>query len=179
MTARSNHFVFILIHVVAWIIFVGLCIEAGGLLVNFFFSWYKPAFVPNLYQKLDLTELYRTNPFNFYGAYSFILGISVLKAYLFYIVIMLMHKMDLTKPFSAFVASQISQISYYTLSIGLLSYMATNYARRLVQRGLITDSLNEFWADSQAFILMGAVIYIIATIFKKGVEIQNENDLTV
>ena len=29
------------------------------------------------------------------------------------------------------------------------------------------------------FILMGAVIYIIATIFKKGVDIQNENDLTI
>ena len=41
------------------------------------------------------------------------------------------------------------------------------------------DNLNQFWADSQAFILMAAVIYIIATIFKKGVEIQNENDLTV
>jgi len=26
---------------------------------------------------------------------------------------------------------------------------------------------------------MAAVIYIIAAIFKKGVEIQNENDLTV
>jgi len=26
---------------------------------------------------------------------------------------------------------------------------------------------------------MGAVIYIIATIFKKGIDIQNENDLTV
>jgi hypothetical protein len=39
--------------------------------------------------------------------------------------------------------------------------------------------LNQFWEDSQAFILMAAVVYIIATIFKKGVEIQNENDLTV
>ena len=45
--------------------------------------------------------------------------------------------------------------------------------------GFVTDGLNQFWADSQAFILMGAVIYIIATIFKKGVDIQNENDLTV
>ena len=45
--------------------------------------------------------------------------------------------------------------------------------------GFDIDKLNGFWADSQAFILMSAVIYVIATIFKKGVEIQNENDLTV
>jgi hypothetical protein len=48
-----------------------------------------------------------------------------------------------------------------------------------MHRGFVPDNLNQFWADSQAFILMGAVIYIIATIFKKGVDIQNENDLTV
>jgi len=28
-------------------------------------------------------------------------------------------------------------------------------------------------------VLMGAVIYIIAAIFKRGVDIQSENDLTV
>jgi len=34
-------------------------------------------------------------------------------------------------------------------------------------------------SDSQAFILMEAVIFIIETIFKKGIEEQIENDLTV
>ena len=90
-----------------------------------------------------------------------------------------MHKMDLSKPFNSFVARQISQISYYTLSIGLLSYIARQLVKNLMHHGFVPDNLNQFWADSQAFILMGAVIYIIATIFKKGVDIQNENDLTV
>ena len=87
--------------------------------------------------------------------------------------------MDLSKPFSTFVARQISQISYVTLSIGLLSYIARQLVKSLMHHGFVPDNLNQFWADSQAFILMGAVIYIIATIFKKGVDIQNENDLTV
>ncbi|MBN2666855.1 MAG: DUF2975 domain-containing protein [Bacteroidales bacterium] len=39
--------------------------------------------------------------------------------------------------------------------------------------------MDQFWVDSQAFILMAAVVYVIATIFKKGLEIQNENDLTI
>jgi hypothetical protein len=87
--------------------------------------------------------------------------------------------MDLTKPFNTFVSNQIMQISYYTLSIGLLSLIARQITKNLIKHGFTTDSLNQFWVDSQAFFLMGAVIYIIATIFKKGVEIQNENDLTV
>lgn len=177
--SKTNSFVFKVLYIVAWIIFVGLCIEAGGLLVNFFFSLYKPEFVQNLYQKLDLSKLYEESKFALIGIYSFLLSISFLKAYLFYIVIRLMHKMDLTKPFNTYVSSQIWQISYYTLSIGLLGYIAGQFAKNLMNHGYVTDNLNQFWTDSQAFILMGAIIYIIAIIFKKGVDIQNENDLTV
>jgi hypothetical protein len=49
----------------------------------------------------------------------------------------------------------------------------------LQHHGYEIDQLNEFWVDSEAFILMAAVVYVIAIIFKKGIEIQNENDLTV
>ncbi len=177
--SKTNNFVFWGLYVVAWIIFIGLSIEAGALIVNFFFSLYKPEFVQNLYQKLDLTEMYNVSKLTFYGMYGFILFISILKALLFYIVIRLMHKMDLTKPFNTFVSNQILQMSYYTLSIGLFSFIAREIAGNLVHYGFETDRLDQFWADSQAFILMGAVIYIIATFFKKGVDIQNENELTV
>ena len=57
--SKTNNFVFWGLYTVAWLIFVGLSIEAGGLIVNFFFSLYKPEFVQNLYQKLDLTEIYK------------------------------------------------------------------------------------------------------------------------
>lgn len=177
--SKTNNFVFWGLYIVAWLIFVGLSIEAGGLVVNFFFSLYKPEFIQNLYQTLDLTEVYKDSRLLFFGIYGFILTISILKACLFYIVIRVMHKMDLSKPFNTFVSRQILQISYFTLSIGLLSYIARELAKKIMQHGFVTDNLNQFWADSQAFILMGAIIYIIATIFKKGVEIQNENDLTV
>lgn len=177
--SKKNKFVFWALYILAWLIFVGLSIEAGGLIVNFFFSLYRPEFVQNLYQKLDLTIMYKESRLVFFGIYSFILIISILKACLFYIVIRLMHKMDFSKPFNSFVARQISKISYYTLSIGLLSYIARQLVKNLMHHGFVPDNLNQFWADSQAFILMGAVIYIIATIFKKGVDIQNENDLTV
>lgn len=177
--SQTNNFVFKGLKIVAWIIFVGLCIEAGGLIVNFIFSLYNPEFVHNLYQKLDLSEMYERSKWAFFSMYSFILFISILKAYLFYIVIRLMHKINLSKPFNSYVSRQISQISYYTLSIGLLSYIARQSAKNLQHHGYSIDSLNQFWADSQAFILMAAVIYVIATIFSKGVEYQDELEETV
>lgn len=90
-----------------------------------------------------------------------------------------MHKIDLQKPFNSYVARQISRISYVTLTIGLLGYIASNATRHFNKKGFVTSHLDQFWSDSQAFLLMGAVVYVIAAIFKKGVDIQNENDLTV
>jgi len=178
MSTKSN-FVFTVLSIVAWIIFVGLCIEAGGLIVNFVFSLYKPEFVQNLYQKLDLSEMYHRSKWAFFSMYSFILVISVLKAYLFYVVIRLIHTLDLSKPFNRYVSEQIAQISYFTLSIGLLSHIARQSAKNLLHRGYEIDQLNQFWVDSEAFILMAAIVYVIAIIFKRGIELQNENDLTI
>lgn len=177
--SKRNDYIFTGLKIIAWVIFVGLCIEAGGLIVNFIFSLYKPESIPYLYQKLDLSEMYDRSKWVFFGMYSYILVISVLKAILFYVVIRLMSKLNLAAPFNQFVSSQITLISYYTFSIGLFSYAARQTAKNLQHHGFEIDALDQFWEDSQAFILMAAVIYIIATIFTRGVEIQNENDLTV
>jgi len=177
--AKGDQYIFIFLHIIAWIIFVGLSIEAGGLIVNFFFSLYNPELIPNLYQKLDLTEMYNRSTWAFFSMYSFILVISILKACLFYILIMLLSKMDLSKPFSPFVSGHITKISYYTFSVGILSFGARQTANTLLHKGYNISSLNQFWADSQAYIIMAAVVYVIAAIFKKGVDLQNENDLTV
>jgi hypothetical protein len=175
----KNNFVFIVLSIVAWIIFVGLSIEAGALIVNFLFSVFRPEFVQNLYQKMDLSNIYNRSQWAFYGIYSFVLVISILKAYLFYIVIILLLKLDLEKPFNSYVSEKITQISYFTFSIGLLSYIARQTAKNLQNRGYEINQLNQFWVDSQAFILMAAVVYVISAIFKKGIEIQSENELTI
>ncbi|MEZ4778381.1 MAG: DUF2975 domain-containing protein [Flavobacteriaceae bacterium] len=178
MSTNSN-FIFKALHIIAWIIFIGLCIEAGGLIINFIFSVFKPEYVDKLYQKLNLTSMYQENKWVFFGLYSFVLVISILKAHLFYIVITLLHKLDLSKPFSTFAAKKISSIAYYTFSIGIISHIAREVTKNMSHHGLETEKLQEFWIDSQAFILMAAIIYIIATIFKRGIELQNENELTI
>ncbi len=179
MMTKTNNFIFKALMIVAWIIFVALCIEAGALVVNFIFSIFNPSIVGDLYQKLDLSRLYQQSQMVFYGMFGFVLFIALLKAYLFYVVISLLHKFDLTKPFSSFVSKQIFQISYITFSIGIFSYIARQTTKDLSIQGYALQDLNQFWVDSQTHIVMAAIIYIIAVIFKKGIELQNENDLTV
>ena len=177
--SKKNKFIFNGLQIVAWVIFVGLSIEAGGLIVNFVISIYKPEIVHNLYQKLDLSDMYNRSQWAYFGMYGFILAIALLKAYMFYIVVKLMLKLDLSNPFNTFVSEQITNIAYCTFSIGLFSYIGRQTAKSLIHYGYTIDNLNQFWTDSQAFILMAAVVYVIAQIFQKGIELQNENDLTV
>lgn len=177
--SKSNNLIFNGLRIIVWIIFVGLSIEAGGLIVNFIFAVYNPDFVPKLYQKLDLSELYSHSKMVFYGMYGFILFISIMKAYLFYLLVMLVTKLNLSYPFGSYVSGQIKKISYLTLSIGLISYIAQQTAKNLIHHGIEIDRLDQFWTDSQAFILMAAVVYVIAVIFSRGVELQTENELTV
>ena len=176
---KQNDFIFKALTIIAWVIFVALCIEACALLVNFIYSLYTPAVIKNLYQKLDLSEMYNRSTAAYYSIYTFILVIAFLKAGLFYDVIKLVSKLDLNRPFSSFVSKQISSISYTTFAIGLISIVARQTANNLSHKGFDVNRLNDFWVDSQAYILMAGVIYAIATIFKRGIEIQNENDSTI
>lgn len=176
---KTDNFIFTTVKIVAWIIFVGLCIEAGALIVNFIYAIFKPEIIGKLYQKLDLQSMYLRSKWAYYCMYSLVLTIAILKAYLFYLVIELITKFDLLKPFNEFLSKKITQISHYTFTIGIISYIARQINKNMIHKGFDTDILHQFWGDSQAYILMSAVIYIIAIIFKKGIELQNENDLTV
>ncbi len=176
---EKNNLIFKVLTVIAWIFFVGLCIEAGALLVNFVYSIFNPAVLNNLYQKLDLSEMHKRSSATFYVMYSFILVIAFFKAGLFYEVIKLVSKFDLNRPFSIFVSKQISSISYMTVVIGLVSLSARETSKNLSNKGFDVNRLNEFWVDSQAYILMAGVIYAIATIFKRGIALQTENDSTI
>lgn len=171
--------VFKALYIVAWIIFVGLSIEACGLLVNFIISVVKPEWIGNLYQKMDLTSMYQRSQWAFYSTYSLMLFISITKACLFYIVINLLHKLDLSKPFNPYVSKQILRISHWTLGIGLCCHIARHFVHNLEHRGYVIDQVEGFLEGGATFIIMAAIIYIIAAIFAKGVELQNENDLTV
>lgn len=175
----SNNSIYIFkgLQILAWIIFVGLCIEAGGLMVNFFFHLYNPDILHLLYMKLDISKLLQTDNYLFYLVFSAILTIAILKARLFYIIILLLNKLDLSKPFTGIITKNIFQLSYITCTIGGISYLFRLFAKNKLQN--YADQLDPFWESGQAFILMAAILYILGSIFKRGMELQNENELTI
>lgn len=163
--------------IVSWIIFIGLCIKAGALIISSFVSLFiNQDAAKDLYLGLDLLEIYNYGKSYYISTLSFIITIGVLKAYLFYWVIKITSKISLEYPFSEAIANLITKISYISLSIGLVALLANNYSKWLLNKGIISFRLN--WS-SQEFIFMAGILFIIALIFKRGIELQNENDLTI
>ncbi len=163
-------------NVIFWIIFIGLCIKTGALLVSLFVTLFvNSAGAADTYMGLDLMDVYNYNVEFYIGVASFIIALTAMKAYLSYLVIKLFIKFDLNYPFNEKTASLITQMSHYALSIGVVAIIAENYGNRIMRQG-ITIQID--WGAEQ-FLFFAGIIYIIALVFKKGVEIQNENELTI
>ena len=167
------------LHVVSWIIFTGLCIEAGALLFNFIFTLYKPIAANNIYKGLNLSMIYENHLFHYIGLMSFVIALALLKAYLFFLVVKLFMKLNVIKPFTIEIARLIEKISFEVFAIAFVSISANLYTKRLIQSGYEAGNVMKFWNDTTAFLMLAAIIYIISKIFNKGIELQNENDLTV
>ncbi len=176
---KKNDFILEVLNVVSWIVFIGLCIEAGALIFNFIFTLLKPIASHNIYKGLNLSELYENQFGHFIGTMSFIVVLALLKAYLFYLVVKIFMKLNIEKPFDVEIANLIQKISLEACTIAIVSILADQYTQRLIQSGYEVNLVEKYWNDTTAFLMMAAIIFVISQIFKRGIELQNENDLTV
>ena len=167
------------LHIASWIIFIGLCIEAGALLFNFIFTLFQPLATRNVYNGLDLSVLYEKEFPHFVGIMSCIVILAFMKSYLFYLVVKLFTQLNIVAPFSVEIAKIIEKISYEAFSIAILSIITKQYAKRLIQKGYELSDTSAYWNATAAFLMMAAIVYVISQIFKRGIELQQENDLTI
>lgn len=168
-----------LITVVIWSIFIGLCIQAGTLLFTFVYSFFKPTVAQDLYEGLNLYPLFLKEVWFYGGIVTLILSIAILKAQLFYTMIRIFLKIDLVHPFSKEIAKQISRLSYIAFEIGIFIFFTNSSASWLAKRGFEVDGIQSFLSGAFEYFLLSALIFAIAQVFKRGVEIQAENELTV
>ncbi len=168
-----------LITVIIWSIFIGLCIQAGTLLFTLAYSFVKPTVAQDLYEGLNLYSLRTQHTWFYGGLVTLILSIAILKAQLFYTMIRIFLKINLVHPFSKEIAKQISRLSYIAFEIGIFIFFTNFSASWLIKRGFEVDGVQSFLSGAFEYFLLSALIFAIAQVFKRGVEIQAENELTV
>jgi hypothetical protein len=175
--SKKNEFIMLVLQVVSWIVFIGLCIETGALLFNFVFSLIKPTL--KFYRDLDLWTVYKEHKFAYIGLFSFVIAISALKAYVFYLIVKVFTKFNLGKPFSFEVQNLMEKISYDAFSIAIVSLVAHQYVKSLNHKDINVGNVESYLSDIGSYLILACVVFVLAQVFKKGLELQSENDLTV
>jgi len=172
------------LQILSWIIFIGLCVEAGGIAVNTFISLIiNPNGATNFWEGADyLSRLYAYDYGHFLIITVVMTIVTVLKAIMFYLIVKLFteKKLNLSQPFSLNLSGFILKLSYLALAIGLFSYSGLNFSVWLTQQGFEKADLQSLQiAGADVWLFMAVILYVIVYIVKRGIEIQNENDLTI
>lgn len=176
---KRDDFIWNLIKTACWLIFAGLCIQTGALVFNFVYSLFRPVATSNLHLGLNLSDLYQQRIEVYVGLFSLVVAVSWIKAVVFYHVLRLFKKLKLNKPFTEEISKVVSTITYYAFTVGWLSYLAHHIAKYLAKKNYAIGVVERYWDDSGAYLMMSAVLFVFAFLFKKGMELQTENDLTV
>jgi hypothetical protein len=175
MKTRTS-FILKIMNIIFWIIFIGLCIQTGTILYSYIVSMsINPTASHNLNMGLNLSGLYNYGIAHYSIIVSMLIVLMGLKAFIGYWVVKISLEMRMEKPFSEGINKIITKISRIALWTGLLALVAQAYSDWLVEKN-IAIPIN--WAYGEILFFAG-IIYIIAQVFKKGIELQSEIELTV
>ena len=160
----------------SWIIYIGLCIKAGALFVAFLVTLFiNENAAKDLYVDLNLFDLYQFSHTHFVLLISIMLLVIISKAYLFHVVISIFSKVNFKEPFNITISELISKMSKISFIIGLISIIGDSYTNYLVGKNYDAHLM---WS-SKEFLFIASILFVISLIYKRGIELQIENKLTV
>lgn len=181
--SRKTNFVFKVLQVVSWIIFVGLCIQAGGFIFNTVFTLLlNPAGASKFWTEVDLAALYQFNQSHYVTLTVLMCIVAVLKSLLFFNIVQVLHhnKINLERPFNQFLAKFILTIASFAFGIGLFAYWGKGFTKFLLEQDIkMPNAADLSFGGGDVWWFMAVILLIIAQIIKKGIAMQQENELTI
>lgn len=170
------------LNILSWIIFIGLCIEAGAILFNTVYALYKPIVAKHFWNDTDLSQLYMHDKGRFITQAVLMIIVSAMKALIFYQIIKLFYhkRFNIAKPFTAEITNFVFKTVYLCLGAGLFSIWAAQYASRIKEQGVLMPDVHDLRiSGAEVWLFMAVVLFVIGHVFKRGTELQAENELTV
>jgi len=172
-----------ILYVVSLVVFIGVATEAGGFIVNMFTALLlHPTGANKFWQEVDLSALYQYDHGYFFVITLLMSIVAVMRAVLFYLIVKILHdnKLNMSQPFNKEMGKFIFNVSYLALGIGMFSWWGVKYTAWMVTQGVEMPEIQHLrFGGADVWLFMGVTLYVIAQIFKRGIEIQEENELTV
>lgn len=158
----------------SWFAFIGLMIKSCAILVSYLISIENAETSKNIYEGLNLYQ-YRNHSFL---QYSFIIAYKVIlfsiEAYIAYLVINLLKKLNIKQPFNREVQRLMQRISYSIFYLWILAIIHNTHVQIIGKKHDF-----EIVLFSSDFVFLSLIIFIFAQIMKRGIDIQSENELTI
>ncbi len=158
----------------SWIVFIILLIQAGILLFAYIYGLINPDATATYVQRFDWMIVKQHSPIGYLIIWISTFTIVCLEAYTTLIVIKILQAINISNPFTLTTAKQLQKVSYLIFIIWIVTIIS-NACRELFNNKIsLGVSL-----DDMTFILLAGIIYIFAQIFKRGIELQYENEMTI
>jgi Protein of unknown function (DUF2975) len=157
---------------------IGYSIVCGSQLTTLVASFINPDWAKRTYE-VDLNMFsIREHSISYYVfAMCLTIAVTALKVLIWYVVFELLSKLKLQTPFTMEVEKKLEKIAYLLLGVWIVSsFFWKTYIYYLAQDTGIQLPANN---SGDEYLFMAGMIYIISQVFKRGIEIQEENDLTV
>ena len=162
-------------YVLAWIAFIGFMIQAGAILISFGVSWVNPAAASDLYHRMNFEKLRQLNFWYYTCAVSFVVTQTVMKAFVWQLVVKTLSKISMMNPFTKETVQRLELISYVMLGIWVVGQLNSAYTDWLLK--WTGEEFGSRMDDGSIFV--AGLVFVISQMFKRGIEIQSENELTV
>ena len=174
-TKTKTQTILVVMNVLAWLTFIGIMIEACGILVAYGVGAAKPSMASKMYKASDWNNLREFDFWYYTAIITLKAAILIIEAFTAYMVIKVLSTIKITNPFTMDVAKRLENIAYMLILAWVAVLLYNGQVKWLSKQvaGLQEQLL------SPDFIIYAGLVFVISQIFKKGVEIQSENELTV
>ncbi|GAA3963157.1 hypothetical protein GCM10022210_09020 [Mucilaginibacter dorajii] len=150
-------------------------VEAGTIMVSYAITAINPQIASKLYMGATLLPLMQFS-FEYYTlTIAFMSALLIIKAYIAFLVIKVLSKIKMTSPFTMEISRLLEKVSYLIIVLWGVVMLSNAYTAWLQNK---TEGPQGNLVSGE-FIFLAGVVFVMAQIFKKGVEIQSENELTV
>lgn len=161
--------------VIAWIVFIALMVETGLFLVTYVISCYSPDIVSRMYRGMELYDLMAFD-FRHYSATAILrIVYTALKAWAAYLTVSALSDVTLVNPFTGSIARLLERIGITLLIAGCVAIVNNAHDQWLMEN----MGIRSWEMAIDGFLVTSGLVYIIAKIFRRGVELQSEHDLTI
>lgn len=178
----THRHLLLVLQVFSWLVFIGLSIDAGGYLFNSVYAMYKPIVAEHFWKGANYKALYELDRGQFLTQ-TFLVGIvATLKAILFYVLINMFHdkNFNLEQPFQQAATRSIFLMAWISLGVAVFAHWGRSYSEWLHHKGIdMPNPANLGLTGGESWFFMTLVLMVIGQVFKKGMSMQAEIDLTV